>query len=102
MNIEKDDVDFIKNALLPKLGIRYVYLGWSDSKKTYPDVWCYPETNTIIVTREWTRQSKQERQKRLTHEALHLIGMEHDSTIGYNSHPKVDTYSKKIYRELIQ
>ena len=100
MNISPRDIEWIKKVLMPFAGLRKLKLGWSDSKKKYPDIWCSPSEHKIVVTQEWARQDMHERKKRLVHEALHFRGMEHNEKIGYSTYPDRDTYSRMIYNKL--
>ena len=102
--IPKGDVEFIREILLPWSGVRAVYIKQSDSTKKYPDIWLSyrGKIPMITVTREWARQTKKERHKRLVHEFLHILGMEHDESIGFSTFPKRDSYGMKMYRRLIQ
>jgi len=102
MNISKGDINFIKNKLLPWTGLRAVYIAWENSKRKWPDIKIeLGEIPIITITPEWRRQNKQERHKRLVHEGLHVLGMEHDESIGFSTIPARDSYSKKVYRSLI-
>jgi len=90
---------------MPRLGIQYVYLAWSDSQAKHPDIWLSYKDGIpmVTVTREWRRQDKQERHKRLVHELAchHAFGMEHDESIGFSTYPDKDIYSMEVYRRLI-
>ena len=103
MNIPDEDTKFIRNVLLPWSGIRVVYISESSSTKKWPDIWLSYKNGIpmIIVTQEWRRQNTPERRKRIVHEFLHLCGMEHDESIGYNTIPAKDSFSKRVYRSLI-
>ena len=102
MNIPKEDIVFLRNKWLPWTGLRAVYIAWSNSRAKWPDIEIELENIPVItVTPEWRRQSMQERHKRLVHEGLHVLGMEHDESIGYSTIPSRDSYSKKVYRRLI-
>ena len=97
------DAEFLKK-IMRLFGINRIAIGWSDSTKRYPDIWCYPyETPPrIVLTQEWRRQSTMERQKRLVHEFLHIRGMEHGrkGIYDYNTIPEKDSYSMMVYRQL--
>ena len=100
--VSQSDTDFITNVLMPYFGIQQLRIKTSNSKKAYPDIWVkLGELPVITVTREWARQNTAERRKRLVHEMLHFWGMEHNETIGYSSFPDNDTYSMKVYKEII-
>ena len=105
MNITKGDEEFIRNIWLPWTGLRAVYIKFSNSQKKWPDIQIELEKIPIItVTPEWRRQDMHERHKRLVHEGLHSLGMEHGK-IGrydYNTIPSKDTYSRMVYRRLIK
>jgi len=94
-----NDRKFLKKAMR-EFGINKLGIQWSDySKRRYPDIWVvsngqYP---VIVVTAAWKHQNEAERHKRITHEFLHLVGMEHDNSIGYNTHPEKDSFSKRFY-----
>ena len=97
------DEKFLRQAMR-YFGVKELRVQWNDYSKTkYPDIWCYPYENppVIVVTAEWNKQNVGERRKRLVHEMLHINGMEHDESIGYVSYPNRDSYSKKVYRELV-
>lgn len=105
--MRKADGRWVQEVLLPFFGVRSLRVGTDAEKKgTYPDIWCLPGRSTIVVTREWERQSTHERRKRLTHEMMHLAwGMGHGSKerrMGYYSLPDKDTFSKKIYEEFLR
>lgn len=100
--ITKGDVNFIRTVLLPWSGKAKVGLKWSRSTKKWPDIWVeLGDVPVITVTKEWAGQGVHERRKRLTHEFLHIKGMEHDEKIGYSTYPDKDIYSLKIHRGLI-
>lgn len=101
--MNKEDIEFIRTRLLPWAEVHAVHIEWSNSTKKWPDIWCYPYERPprIVVTREWARQNVHERRKRLTHEFLHLRGMEHDERIGYSTVPARDSYSMKVYKEYL-
>jgi len=102
MKISKSDVNFIRLKLLPWSGIKSVKLAYSPSKAKYPDIWVSLNHVPIItVTREWASHDVHLRRSQLVHEFLHLMGMKHDSSIGYNSHPDKDSFSKMVYMKLI-
>ena len=84
---------------MPYLGISQLRLA-EDLNHTdkYPDIWV--EGDTITVTREWARQSKKERKKRLLHESLHLYGLDHMPEVGFYSRPNLDTFSKRVMEKM--
>ena len=102
--ITTGDIEFVRHVLLPWSEVRAIYLEWDNSKKVYPDIWLSYRGRIpmITVTREWARQTMKERHKRLVHEFLHILGMEHDGSIDYNTYPNKDKYSEKMYRRLIR
>lgn len=88
--------------LMRIFGVRKVYINWSKSQKKWPDIWVQMNKIPIItVTAEWARQDIHERRKRLTHEFLHIVGRQHDESIGYSTYPDRDTFSMKIYNAII-
>ena len=102
MVITKSDEEFIKNKLMPWARVRRVYIARSNSKKKWPDLWVtFSEIPKITVTDEWKKQGVHERRKRLTHEFLHLQGLDHNESIGYSTHPEKDAFSKMVYMKLI-
>jgi len=102
VDIPKGDVKFIRETLLPWSGIRKINLAFSDSPAKYPDIWVkLGRIPTITLTAEWQRQNAAERRKRLLHECLHILGMSHNEKIGYSTYPDRDTYSKRLYKELV-
>ena len=97
------DINFLQQKAMPYFGISYVKLCWSSSKKQWPDIWAIPSESKIVVTQEWLRQPAGERRKRLVHECLHFLGLEHGIYDGleYSTYPKEDMYSLKIYRDIV-
>ena len=95
---------FLTERLLPYFGIKRVKVEWNSSRKHWPDIWCFPREvpPRIVVTQEWLRQPSEERKKRLVHEALHLIGMNHGKvgSLDYNTRPSRDSYSKQVYQRI--
>lgn len=102
--LSSGDRRFVKK-LMRTFNIKSVKVGWSDSRKKHPDIWCYPTESPprIVVTSEWRKQGTGERRKRLTHEFLHLAGYEHGNFNGmeYSTYPKKDKFSKYVYRQII-
>lgn len=89
-------------------GVRMLKLEFSDSKKTYPDIWISLDGQMpkITVTREWMKQSSQERHKRLAHElgghyAFKWNHNEYMDKVGFSTYPNKDTMSPRIYKDLI-
>lgn len=97
--MNKGDREYMRKAMRV-LGVRYVHIATSTSTKKYPDIWVNPMTREITVTQEWARQSAPERQKRLTHELLHLTGLQHSNVLGYSTYPDKDKFSKVVYDEI--
>ena len=102
--INEGDKKFLDKAM-SYLRIRVIKIGWSDSKEKYPDLWCYPKERPprIVVTQEWKKQSADERRSRLTHELLHVRGLQHGriGKYNYSTYPVEDTYSKAMYRHIL-
>lgn len=104
-HLEKGDKRFLTAIAMPSFGIRKVRVKYSDSKKKWPDIWCNQNGGipTITVTAEWSRQTPDERRKRLVHELIHLAWkMGHSDKIGYSTLPDKDTYSMKVYQQLMR
>jgi predicted metallopeptidase len=98
--LTRDEAHFVKRALM-YFDIQRIAFKWDNSCKRYPDLWVTLDSTPIItVTQEWKNQTSKERMKRVIHELIHVVGINHNSKIGYNSHPDKDTYSMKIYRRL--
>jgi len=98
------DQEFLKKVMR-RFNIKAIAVQWSDYSRTrHPDIWCFPYDNPpkIVVTAEWKRQTQGERQKRLLHECLHIVGMEHDEKIGYSTYPDRDIYSRRLYATLVK
>ena len=90
---------------MPRYGVKYLKLGFSDINKKHPDIWLrYEDMPVIIVTREWLRQNTHERRKRLVHEMEHIRGLEHGRIGKYNfsTYPDKDTWSKFVYNGIIK
>lgn len=99
--ISDGELRWLRDEVMPKLGIARLSIGEDlEHTASYPDIWANTSTMTITVTKSWSRFSKLERKAHLLHECLHLVGMEHNEGIGYNSHPAEDTYSWRVGREL--
>jgi len=87
--------------LMREFGIKQLLFDMSNSTKKWPDIWVVKSRPPVItVTKEWARQGKDERRKRLTHEFLHLNGLEHNEKLGYSTIPAKDSYSMSVYRIL--
>ena len=100
--MQKGDVEFIRDRLLPWVNVKSVIIAYSSSTKKWPDIWVQlGEVPVITVTKEWARQGVHERRKRLVHEFLHIKGMDHDDSIGYSTIPAKDSYSMKVYKGLV-
>jgi ssRNA-specific RNase YbeY (16S rRNA maturation enzyme) len=101
MILNKGDEQFLRHAMRC-LGISELHVNMSDSKAKWPDIWI--SGNVITVTAEWARQNTTERRKRLVHECLHLLGLNHGKIDGleYSTYPAKDKYSMKVYRKLIR
>ena len=109
MNISREDIKWVKRVLMPFAGVRKLILGWSNSKKVYPDIWCVPSSGVpkIVVTQEWARQDTAERRKRLTHELIGHVKLdwEHNSymdKVGFSTYPNKDRVSPVIYHDIIK
>ena len=102
--ISEGDRKFIVERALPYFGVEKINIRWSSSFKKYPDIWLSYRNGlpVITVTREWKRQSPDERRKRIVHEFLHITGMQHDRAIGYSTYPNQDTFSMRVYRDIIR
>jgi len=105
--LSKADIEFVEHILMPYFMVKKVQFDYYPSKHPsgakYPDIWL--EMNRvprIVVTKEWKRQDMHERRKRLVHEFLHIRGLEHDEAIGFSTFPWRDSYSVRVYREIIQ
>ena len=98
------DQKFITNILMPRFKVKKLRIKWSVSTEKWPDIWVEKgRVPVITVTHEWSKQKVHERRKRLVHEALHITGLEHGKIGGleYSTDPSKDSYSKKVYQELI-
>lgn len=85
-------------------------------EQIHPDIWINNEDgiNKIYVTPEWLRQPKFEKQKRIVHEILHILGEEHwsrpisissktiNTNILYSTYPDYDTFSLLVWYNLHQ
>ena len=93
------------------------------SNQIYPDIWIVKNNGTynlkdsgynIYVTHEWLRQPKFEKQKRIVHEVLHILGENHwekstpvlsksiNTSVSYSTYPKDDTFSLLVWYNLYQ
>jgi len=97
------DKPFVLHAL-EKFNIKRVKIAYDDSKAKYPDLWVIlNRIPVIVVTDEFLRQNRMEREKRITHEFLHLVGLQHGKigNLDYNTVPEKDSYSLAIYKKVI-
>ena len=102
MKISEGDIKFIRETLMPLTRIKKMRLAYNFSSRKWPDIWItLNKIPTITITDEWRRQNMHERRKRLVHEFLHIQGLEHNEKIGYNSYPQYDSYSRTIYRKIL-
>jgi len=96
---------FLTDKVLPYFGIKRVRISWDRSKKKWPDIWCYPDEipPRIVVTKEWLKQTTDERRKRLVHEMGHVIGLEHGNLHGlrYSTYPGRDFWSRAVYADIV-
>ena len=93
---------FVRKAMR-YFGIKALRFSWDSSTKTYPDIWVNLNGMPVItVTQEWIRQPSGEKSKRITHELIHVFGKGHDEKIGYSTFPDKDTFSKKVYDDIIK
>lgn len=90
---------------MPALGVKAVEVAWSKSRAKWPDIWVEGDRvpPRITVTAEWARQGVHERRSRLTHEILHLRGLEHGQHEGleFSTYPDEDEYSRAVYWGLL-
>ena len=102
--IPESDKKFLKQKIMPALGIKRVYIDYKETDYKWPD--CWVELNRkipiITVTNEWTRQDTDNRRSRLIHEAFHIKGLQHGIINGknYSTYPKKDEFSKSVYRKI--
>lgn len=113
--MQKEDRAFIEEALkyfaLPRNVIKDIT--YEETGASYPDIWITDPKQgpvTLTVTQEWKKQTEIERHKRLTHEILHITGMDHwDSpitldgghTLLYSTIPQKDTFSWMVYYNIV-
>lgn len=100
--LTQNDRHFLKRGL-KYFNVKMVRIEFSNSKATYPDIWVSMNGSMpkVTVTREWMKQMPSERNKRMTHELLHCVGLEHNSKIGYDTVPSKDTFSKRVYLDIM-
>lgn len=97
--ITDGEMRWLEQVVMPYLNIDRLRLTENlQHTAVYPDIWV--EGDTITVTREWARQSKRERKKRLLHESLHIFGLPHTPEIGFYSKPRLDTFSMRIMEQM--
>ena len=72
------------------------------NKVYHPDLWIDLNENIIYVTKEWERQEEQEKEKRLLHELLHILGYKHGKygDLEYSTYPAKDSLSMQMYKQL--
>ena len=71
-------------------------------KVYHPDLWINLNENIIYVTKEWERQEEEEKEKRLLHELLHILGYKHGKygDLEYSTYPAKDSLSMQMYKQL--
>jgi len=101
--LSPEDRKFLRKGM-KYFQVRMLKIEWSPSQAKYPDIWISLDGQMpkITVTKEWMKQNSTNRQSRLTHELLHKTGLEHNEKIGYNTHPEADSFSKKVYLDIIK
>ena len=100
--ISKEDRRFLTEKAMPYFGVKALKIEFSTSRKKYPDIWIsFNQVPIITVTDEWKKQSLTNRRSRLTHELLHIFGMEHDESIGYSTFPARDKFSMRVYKHIL-
>ena len=101
--ILKSDREFLQR-IITLYQIPLVKLEFNEADAAWPDCWCFPNEKPprIVVTQAWARQSVAERRKRLVHEILHCLGMNHGrkGNLLYSPHPERDSYSKYVYNQI--
>lgn len=105
MKISQGDINWLKQKGMGFFSIPELDIVTSKSKKVHPDIWIRLDTvPKITVTQEWARQSVGERRKRLVHEMIHIKISGHGEVEGldYNTLPKLDSYSKKVYKDILR
>ena len=105
MILSSEDRQFVRTKLMPFFNIKALNIDYSPSKRKWPDIEVeLGKVPTITVTDEWRRQSAMERRKRLVHEALHCVGLQHGryGEYLYSTYPARDTYSRAVYRDIIK
>lgn len=105
MNIISKEDKLFALDLMKKFNIKGLIFKFDPSEKEWPDIWITDLDSaipTITVTREWQKQDKEERHKRLVHEVLHITGLKHGKKgkLNYSTRPEKDSYSKEVYEQL--
>lgn len=100
------DRRFIEAYLLPYFRIHHLKFGITKGTAEYPDIWCDPSKvpPVIMANQTWARQTIPERRKRVVHELLHFIGMQHGrkGKLMYSTYPAKDTFSKAVYLDIVR
>ena len=97
MLLDKWDQQWLTSVAMPALGIKQVNVTEDlEHKDKYPDIWVVGRT--ITLTQAWKRYGRTARRVHLLHELLHIYGLSHDSSIGFNSHPEKDRFSRNMMR----
>lgn len=118
MVLAADDYIFLDKALkyfnLPSSVIQDI--SYEETGEVYPDIWITAAGSSrngpvsLTVTQEWKKQTPIERHKRLTHEILHITGLDHwekprildgGHTLLYSTIPQQDTFSWMVYYNII-
>jgi hypothetical protein len=98
--LDSTDASFLRRAMryfgIEKLSVR-------DDLEETPDIAVDlgKTPPVILLGRKWYKANRAERQKRLVHECLHVIGLEHNRKLSYDTKPEKDKLSMAVYRDII-
>lgn len=102
-DLTKGDIAFIHALCLPYFRVSRVRFRVTEGVAPYPDIWAYTwkPTPLIVANQTWARKSTRQRRVEIVHEMLHIVGMKHNRRIGYNSRPELDTFSRRVYMDIV-
>jgi len=102
-DLTKGDQEFVRLALryFRIMRVRFRVIG---GYPAHPDIWSYvwEPVPVIVATQTWARKSPQQRRIEIVHEFCHISGTRgHSKKLGFSTYPEFDTYSKKVYSDII-
>ena len=103
--LTRGDIEFLFYKAMSFFSIRELRVVYDPSKAKWPDIWVSPNRiPEITVTETWRRKSAGQRRTELVHECLHIKGLQHGKKgkLEYSTHPVKDSFSRKVYKDILR